>query len=72
MPQREAIVPTSNGQRNWRECLEGALDGLYRAKNALRENRPAREEFESRVDTLIDDVERELEPQKRGAFETAT
>lgn len=59
MPQRES-APVENGQRNWRESLEGALNGLYEAKAKLRANKPAREEFESRVDTLIDDIEREI------------
>ena len=60
MPARELLpIPRPGQGVRFNTAVEAAVDGLYRALNAVRENKTARAEFEARITTLIDDLERE-------------
>lgn len=56
---KPAPLPLPGHGARYPEALERALVGLYDAKRAVRDNKAARDEFEHRIDVLIDDLERE-------------
>ena len=60
MPARELLpIPRPGQGVRFNTAADSALEGLYRALNAVRENKTARAEFEARIATIIDDLERE-------------